>query len=195
MPIIKKLKNFFTREIVYPVTMEKAVYDENGLRLDAKMPFRFGIDADGNYGYYKDGADTVTPFRMNGVYIKDFTFTEDTSTQMTFPTPLSSINNVFILANKGFSVDGFLKGDGVRRLIFVNYNYIDDNTLNYATFNYSHPTTAGTGGATSIYTNIAARLNELRVSGGNVIISNKLNGVETHFAKDVEYVLIAMGKE
>ena len=23
----------------------------------------FGIDADGNYGYYKDGADTVTPFR------------------------------------------------------------------------------------------------------------------------------------
>ncbi len=26
-------------------------------------PFRFGIDSDGNYGYYKDGADTVTPFK------------------------------------------------------------------------------------------------------------------------------------
>ena len=35
---------------------------------------RFGIDADGNYGYYKVGADTVTPFKTGdgnsyGVYI------------------------------------------------------------------------------------------------------------------------------
>lgn len=28
---------------------------------------RFGMDADGNYGYYKDGADTVTPFKSGGV--------------------------------------------------------------------------------------------------------------------------------
>jgi hypothetical protein len=27
------------------------------------IPFRFGIDSNGNYGYKKDGADTVTPFR------------------------------------------------------------------------------------------------------------------------------------
>lgn len=27
---------------------------------------RFGVDADGNYGYYKDGADTVTPFKSGG---------------------------------------------------------------------------------------------------------------------------------
>lgn len=26
-------------------------------------PFKFGIDDDGNYGYYKAGADTVTPFK------------------------------------------------------------------------------------------------------------------------------------
>lgn len=32
---------------------------------------RFGVDADGNYGYYKDGADTVTPFKSGGIsYIK-----------------------------------------------------------------------------------------------------------------------------
>lgn len=29
------------------------------------MPFGFGIDADGNYGYIKDGADTVIPFKSN----------------------------------------------------------------------------------------------------------------------------------
>lgn len=28
---------------------------------------RFGVDSDGNYGYYKDGADTVTPFKSGGI--------------------------------------------------------------------------------------------------------------------------------
>lgn len=32
---------------------------------EVRLPFSFGIDADGNYGYYKDGADTVTPFKKN----------------------------------------------------------------------------------------------------------------------------------
>lgn len=27
------------------------------------MPFKFGVDSSGNYGYIKDGADTVTPFK------------------------------------------------------------------------------------------------------------------------------------
>ena len=27
------------------------------------IPFSFGIDAQGNYGYFKAGADTVTPFK------------------------------------------------------------------------------------------------------------------------------------
>ena len=31
--------------------------------LSAKSPFSFGIDSEGNYGYIKDGADTVTPFK------------------------------------------------------------------------------------------------------------------------------------
>lgn len=31
--------------------------------IDNKVPFKFGVDADGNYGYYKAGADTVTPFK------------------------------------------------------------------------------------------------------------------------------------
>lgn len=38
----------------------KAIYDAI---VDA-APFKFGIDDKGNYGYYKAGADTVTPFRV-----------------------------------------------------------------------------------------------------------------------------------
>lgn len=32
------------------------------LGIQGTLPFRFGIDNEGNYGYYKAGADTVTPF-------------------------------------------------------------------------------------------------------------------------------------
>ena len=34
----------------------------NFTTLNNKVPFSFGIDANGNYGYIKDGADTVIPF-------------------------------------------------------------------------------------------------------------------------------------
>ena len=31
--------------------------------IDDRVPFSFGVDANGNYGYIKAGADTVTPFK------------------------------------------------------------------------------------------------------------------------------------
>lgn len=34
----------------------------------ANIPFPFGIDSDGNYGYKKAGADTVVPFSSGGGY-------------------------------------------------------------------------------------------------------------------------------
>ena len=33
--------------------------------LSKSLPFKLGIDKDGNYGYIKDGADTVTPFKTD----------------------------------------------------------------------------------------------------------------------------------
>lgn len=41
----------------------------NKTDIDNKYPFRLGRDSSGNYGYYKDGADTVTPFKT-GDYTK-----------------------------------------------------------------------------------------------------------------------------
>ena len=38
----------------------KSLYDSTFAALNG---LKFGVDADGNYGYYKAGADTVTPFR------------------------------------------------------------------------------------------------------------------------------------
>ena len=36
--------------------------NENINELNIKMPFKLGIDENGNYGYIKDGADSVIPF-------------------------------------------------------------------------------------------------------------------------------------
>lgn len=38
--------------------------DETINKLENKTPFPFGIDENGNYGYIKAGADTVTPFKQ-----------------------------------------------------------------------------------------------------------------------------------
>lgn len=41
-------------------------------QIKEDIPFKLGIDANGNYGYYKAGADTVTPFKkgfQNGITI------------------------------------------------------------------------------------------------------------------------------
>jgi len=55
-----------------------APYDDTELRgrietleddvdtIEENVPFKFGIDENGNYGYYKEGADSVTPFKTGG---------------------------------------------------------------------------------------------------------------------------------
>lgn len=66
---------------VYEVTDKKAIkYTTQSLTESEKtqarknigavssddVPFRFAVDSNGNYGYIKDGADTVTPFKTGG---------------------------------------------------------------------------------------------------------------------------------
>lgn len=38
-------------------------------KIDTDFPFKLGIDADGNYGYFKDGADSVTPFKSGDEFL------------------------------------------------------------------------------------------------------------------------------
>lgn len=46
-------------EQIFDPLSEKAM---SGIAIAEIAPFRLGIDEQGRYGYYKDGADTVTPF-------------------------------------------------------------------------------------------------------------------------------------
>lgn len=42
--------------------------NKNVNELNIKMPFKLGIDENGNYGYIKDGADSVIPFKKGSTY-------------------------------------------------------------------------------------------------------------------------------
>lgn len=58
---------------------------------------RFGVDADGNYGYYKDGADTVTPFKSGGIYHIGMTV-------MSIRLNVTGLKNITILSSKSATV-------------------------------------------------------------------------------------------
>lgn len=60
------MKKYTSEEDLSSVLTESKSYTDTGLedKVDKdNCPFRFGIDSNGNYGYYKVGADTVTPFK------------------------------------------------------------------------------------------------------------------------------------
>ena len=58
--------------------------------LDNKIPFSFGIDSDGNYGYIKAGADTVTPFKRDAydvIYVVTDTVSSNYTTRTGYVYP------------------------------------------------------------------------------------------------------------
>ena len=65
----------------------------------AKIPFGFGIDSNGNYGYIKRGADTVTPFKSVECKTGSGTYSNDGYAQNTytinFPSAFSKIPTVY----------------------------------------------------------------------------------------------------
>ena len=117
-----------------------------GRILGAKLPFALGIDADGNYGYYKVGADTVTPFKTgdkiinsrfpNGkslVGLDSFVLTSNGKTYKQGSTITISENTTTIGDNKvpNGSIRIYNKGGkGVSGMAFTP-DYIDLTDINF----------------------------------------------------------------
>lgn len=196
MAIIRTLKKWLTKEVIYPQTVEQAIYDTNGVRLDNKLPFSFGIDQDGNYGYKKEGADSVIPFRMNGVHIERFSVADDTSIARTINTRLSRIDNIYVFLSSGYDLSKFAKGDNVRRIALISVNYDATGLINYGRISYSHPTNANAF-STANYDadNEQSRTREIMKDGGNVTLSGKVNGMQMFFTAGCEYTVVITGKE
>ena len=74
MGVIRQLKNFFTGKVIYPKTLTKAVYDENGERLDKILrDTMLAVDSEEYNGVEPRDADT-----LGGKYTaKDISAIED----------------------------------------------------------------------------------------------------------------------
>lgn len=82
------------------ILAEIAAQNKNFAELDENLPFAFGIDKNGNYGYIKAGADTVTPFKtgdVNAVHGFCWNQNESENTYM--------VGLVSLLTNKVFKVE------------------------------------------------------------------------------------------
>lgn len=102
MGVIRQLKNFFTGKIIYPKTLTKAVYDENGERLDKILrDTMLAVDSEEYNGVEPRDADT-----LGGKYkAKDISNIEDKLTTLN-----SSLNGFSFRKNsegeKEVSTDG-----------------------------------------------------------------------------------------
>lgn len=100
---------------------------------DNNIPIRFGIDADGNYGYYKAGADTVTPFK-----------TKDTK-----PTPTSEMKLVRSTVATGVSS----KKEYNIKTLFPDVDLTNVTSANFAILQTGTPS----GNAEATYTAVTTQ--------------------------------------
>ena len=90
------------------------------------MPFAFGIDENGNYGYIKDGADSVTPFKKK-VFLGTYNSTN------------KSIDMTSYKNYEKFTIDDFVFD--IKSVTCAVYN--GDYDLKTLTFNKSYDSTTG----------------------------------------------------
>lgn len=116
-----QLKELTSTSNAFEVTSDGYIRTKGGTTKIA-----FGIDANGNYGYIKDGADTVTPFKN-----PQGTKTDTITTAGTFTYDVTDYANhqVVIKAADHIKKIWFPKG-------FNNYKYTGDTETDIYAYNY-----------------------------------------------------------
>ena len=112
----------------------------NSNLADSLGGITFGVDADGNYGYIKAGADTVTPFRNGAMMIGTFSGGYPSAAAAT-----SKYTNLTTYSNSIITVDGVLPSMEADDYIAVVTGYYADHYSNWA-----GSTSNGTGASLKI---------------------------------------------
>lgn len=108
-----------------------------------EVPFSFGVDAQGNYGYYKAGADTVTPFKS---------------------TPqIRSLTNQQALTNGVLAVDGFISKANIP-------GYSGGSKITGSFYLFSQPGSALFTGKLYAHANSAVRIFDTSISLPNYTV-------------------------
>ena len=68
MKLNKQLPDSYMNQILNKIDKVESNVSELNSNVTESLPFKLGIDANGNYGYIKAGADSVTPFKTGNEY-------------------------------------------------------------------------------------------------------------------------------
>lgn len=109
------------------------------------VPFKFGIDANGNYGYIKDGADTVTPFKIGEVKLLSvlsggINSTNPYELSYTFTDNYSQVVIVVFSSDTDNNGDNFYKVYSVRNSAIASASYTNYWNVTENEWDYFKPT-------------------------------------------------------
>lgn len=110
-------------------------------KIKGSVPFSFGVDENGNYGYIKAGADSVTPFRLGKVELLSV-LTAGTGATSPYELSYQFIKNysqaviVIVSSDTDNNSDNFYKVYSVRNSSiasssYTNYWNVTDNEWDY----------------------------------------------------------------
>lgn len=105
--------------------------------VSADVPFKFGVDENGNYGFIKDGADTVTPFKQGGIHISSYRiYADSTPGYVTFEVRDLSLLKISSIYSRGDSPNRFviLGGNSPLNNVIDNKSIEIETALSNGTF-------------------------------------------------------------
>ena len=149
------------------------------------MPFKFGVDSSGNYGYIKDGADTVTPFltrdgnATESQVLSGYTFSNASSSGLTGTMPNIKAIDDAIASNY---VENGSSGTG----IYARMNtgaHVTKASSGYAELFIPQSQIAGMFSATATAADITngktAWVNGVKITGARPASASRLTGTVT----------------
>lgn len=116
------------------------VNSNNIITLNNKVPFSFGVDANGNYGYIKDGADTVTPFKKEVPYLYNVPTVDESRNYiyLDYNNSIAKAKKVLITTTTGTTVFLGVSGKGVITITSKKEYDISNASTFRITFDYGY---------------------------------------------------------
>lgn len=127
----------------------------------------FGVDGYGNYGYYKVGADTVTPFLTGGGEMQTKSVSMGVSPNVSISTRLDSAPKLFYLYATTDSANSSI----IDTVLFVKGVFENDE----------YTITAGSASHTSAmprYKDISAHISAVYNTANNLVITSNNNSIK-----------------
>lgn len=108
--------------------------------INNKVPFSFGVDANGNYGYIKDGADTVTPFKKEVPYLYNVPTVDESRNYiyLDYNNSIAKAKKVLITTTTGTTVFLGVSGTGVTTITNKKEYDISKASTFRITFDYGY---------------------------------------------------------